>query len=505
MKKLYEKYKKLNIDHAAIGLEMSSEESTYFCTPKGAKIIGWAGVDGIHFCFVRGLGETVFAVNPMSAYNDDYVNPVANSFEDFLKLLLTCGDVSAIEQAHFLTKEQFESFLEENKLYNKQREILKVIEKELKIQPMEAPYDYIREIQRNFDYSKIKYSMEYCLWAPPRADYSAWKVYFGECFYSKNRSRPGKELAIDKSLVWGGEEWRVPSVYLCAKGLVADVCVKIQRDKICSFNEKWHLNGDSATAVYGEEEHQLMAQEDPLNINVNAELTVNGKKILTESGCTEIWNPCLPDGCINDRSTEAILQHYGCDPHCGWVFIRMSFPWATARKPKINSMSLKLVGESSKISAGSISLKNGGDKAAVIHPVSGEKYTLTALDITDDEMHTENPAEIFGENMEYPTHYKRMVYSVSPEIGDNVLMVEDAQPSDQPRCRKKALYLPTATNSTVIAIIGGADGPTAVTFGVERGKFHAACSGMRFEPAERVEWKASFLVNLRGQTEIKLI
>ncbi len=49
----YEKYLKLNIDSSRIGLERNESESNYFCTPKGAKVIGWTGVDGIHYCFVR--------------------------------------------------------------------------------------------------------------------------------------------------------------------------------------------------------------------------------------------------------------------------------------------------------------------------------------------------------------------------------------------------------------------------------------------------------------------
>lgn len=28
-------------------------------------LIGWAGVDGIHFCMIRGFGEMVFAVSPI--------------------------------------------------------------------------------------------------------------------------------------------------------------------------------------------------------------------------------------------------------------------------------------------------------------------------------------------------------------------------------------------------------------------------------------------------------
>jgi len=40
----YERYLKLNSDGSRVGLERGESESksNYFCTPKGAKVIGWS-------------------------------------------------------------------------------------------------------------------------------------------------------------------------------------------------------------------------------------------------------------------------------------------------------------------------------------------------------------------------------------------------------------------------------------------------------------------------------
>lgn len=62
--KKYQKFLRLGISLASIGIETRNDETLYFCTPKGASLIGWAGVDGIHYCFIRGFGEMVFAVSP---------------------------------------------------------------------------------------------------------------------------------------------------------------------------------------------------------------------------------------------------------------------------------------------------------------------------------------------------------------------------------------------------------------------------------------------------------
>ena len=89
----YHKFKQLNIDFSSIGLEQSDADVTYYCTPKGAEIIGWAGVDGIHYCTIPEFGEMIFAVSPMNF--GDCVHPIAWNFEDLLRLLLSCTDMAA--------------------------------------------------------------------------------------------------------------------------------------------------------------------------------------------------------------------------------------------------------------------------------------------------------------------------------------------------------------------------------------------------------------------------
>lgn len=91
MDKTFEKFLRSGIDLSLIGIERREDNASYFCTPKGASIFGWAGVDGIHYCFVRGFGGMVFAVSPMNSAQD-FVHPIARDFADFLRLLLACGN-----------------------------------------------------------------------------------------------------------------------------------------------------------------------------------------------------------------------------------------------------------------------------------------------------------------------------------------------------------------------------------------------------------------------------
>ena len=81
MSTLFERYMQLDIDTTWIGLE-KRDHPLYSCTPIGAKIFGWDNC--IHYCFIDGFGEMVFAVNPEN-FGGPYVYPLAKNFSVFLK------------------------------------------------------------------------------------------------------------------------------------------------------------------------------------------------------------------------------------------------------------------------------------------------------------------------------------------------------------------------------------------------------------------------------------
>lgn len=76
MDKTFQKLLQTDIDLSSLGVERRTDNEPYFCTPKGASVFGWTGVDGIHFCFVRGFGGMVFAVSPANTF-PNYVHPLA--------------------------------------------------------------------------------------------------------------------------------------------------------------------------------------------------------------------------------------------------------------------------------------------------------------------------------------------------------------------------------------------------------------------------------------------
>lgn len=157
---LFQKFCELPIDSQLIGLEKSEMQVEYFCTPRGTRTIGFENC--IQYCFIRGYGETVFAVNPESCA-DQYVYPLAKNFKDFLRLILACGSTTAIEQIILWTEEQFLQFLKsaDNTPLPQQIKTLEIISKELRLTPMEEPYAYVKDLQNSLDLSKLYFSNEY--------------------------------------------------------------------------------------------------------------------------------------------------------------------------------------------------------------------------------------------------------------------------------------------------------------------------------------------------------
>ena len=136
MRRGYERFLRTGINLAPLGVAPGGEP--YFCTPRGYSMIGSEGVDGVHYCFVRGYGETVFAVSPGNA-GPDRVRAVAKDFSDFLRLLLACGHGAAIEQCPHMTRAQFDAYLAENPVTDGQRAVLDEIAAALSFEPTPNP------------------------------------------------------------------------------------------------------------------------------------------------------------------------------------------------------------------------------------------------------------------------------------------------------------------------------------------------------------------------------
>ena len=497
MDRTFQKFLQSKIDLSFVGVEFREDNAPYFCTPKGASIFGWAGVDGIHFCFIRGFGCMVFAISPMNSA-PDFVHPLARNFADFLRLLLACSDEAALEQAWMWDEAQFEAFLQDNPPTQEQQGTLSELAEKMKLKPMEQPWTYIKELQTSFDYSKIKYTEDYYdTGMNPDAEPTIpeWKVYFEGNFWGHSgKDRAGTEIRVNKQFEWAGHHWTIPAAYSCSKGLVLDLCMCTPAEDIRKFMKKWDLHPENDSCEYFTQEQQMQIDLDnPLCLDFIPRLELNGKIIQTSHGCSVVFNPCLPDGMINETEAKWALEHYDLDISYGWMIFRAAFPWASKRRTEIKSLSFTMEQRSCRVPGPHFKTHAPGDSFSFSHPVSGTKYTLTVQEL---EQQTISQKRVGSDRWFYPTHFTAMSYTLSPKPDDDIL-IRDSADGDKPLEIAPITnhFAPEAQNDIVcVGIIGGADGPTAILCGDSKQEgLHVACSALHFEPvSDDIEWRVEF-------------
>lgn len=171
---IWERFWQLDIDPWYIGLERISDISgyaEYSCEPVGMMPFASLGVNELHFGFINGFGDMVFVVEPTAIAGKE-VQPIANNFEDFLRVVLASKNAGNVKWIYWLEKDEYESLVAESgsqheddpamsEIYRKTEEALAVIQNELGLESMPDAYDYVRGIQSAFNYSKIRYSDNY--------------------------------------------------------------------------------------------------------------------------------------------------------------------------------------------------------------------------------------------------------------------------------------------------------------------------------------------------------
>lgn len=502
----YAKFKKMNIDLSTLGFELNNSDASYYCTPKGANILAWAGVDGIHYCTIPKFGEMIFAVSPMNI--GDCVHPIARNFEDLLRLLLNCADMAALEQCYGWDEEQFRAFLIDCPATEKQQAALETIRKEFDLAPMENAFVYVKKLQSEFDLSQIPYTEDYY---DPDMNAAApdvsteWKVFYEGGFWcKKGKGRAGKEITLNSCFAWDKEMWHIPSIYSCSKGLVIDFCVEIKPEYMKAFMDKWEPTRIAEEGCTREMRERL-DKENPLAIDFRLYLYLNGKVLTPKSGTSISWIPesCIPEGEKNPQEAKQLIQHYGLDETRAWSFHRWSCPWSTSRKPTIKSLKLKL--ERHPVSIPSIHFKDPsvGDVISFVHPIFNTEYKLT---VQAYEKNVMNFNRQFSAAYEYPTHMVEMAYTLSPELPPNRFSITDCRQNDAPKMIQ-AEQLQNVCSASAIGIIGGADGPTAIIMGVPQceQKHHIACSALTFEPQNEVEWQITFSEKMMGDICVDLL
>ena len=211
-------------------------------------------------------------------------------------------------------------------------------------------------------------------------------------------------------------------------------------------------------------------------------------------GCAVSFNPCLPDGMINELEAKWVIDHYGLDSSYGWVIYRNAFPWSSKRRPEIKSLTLTMEQQSERLPGPHFKVHAPGDSFTFIHPISQKAHTLTVQEI---EQQTIPQNSFASAHWVYPTHYIAMSYTISPEPAQHIAIF-DCNEGDRPVqvAPKENPFQPTPSNACLVGVISSANGPTAIVFGADvQDKLHAACSSLHFDPVrDDIEWHLVFYV-----------
>ena len=134
---------------------------------------------------------------------------------------------------------------------------------------------------------------------------------------------------------------------------------------------------------------------------------------------------------------------------------------------------------------------DAGNCVILPHPQTDKEYILH---IDDIEQETADFSRLHDQELEYPTCYTQMTFRIEPDMTRNQFRIVDCAQNDQPR-RRVSAEPNDGSHAISFGIIGGADGPTAIIMGQPKSETphtHIANSSLRFEHANKIEWRIVF-------------
>ena len=486
-------YLRSKLDLSHLSFRRGEKESRYFCTPVLSKVIGWAGVDGIHFCTTKGFGELIFAISPANLPGE-YVHPVARNFEDFLRLILACNDTAAIEQCWFMDREVFENFLNDNPPTPEGQKCLDEIRKKYKLTPMEDPFAYMHKLQDEFDYDALNFPPEYyeIVDETPERPAPEWKVTWDGDFFDENPDTVVTEpIVVDTWFQWAGIDWYVPEVYPFDKGVVVHLLGKVDPELVPQ---------DTFEGYISPEVHERMMAENPLNLHARHELAINDTAMRPAGSMGITWMP------VQNWNLESkwFLEHYDLDLKSAWQIHKIKCFWPACGKMNIQKMSLTMKQHPVSISGTHFKTPDVGNCVILTHPQTDKEYTLH---IDELKQETADFGGFRDQSMEYPSCYSRMTFRIEPDMPRNQFRIVDCAQSDQPRY-KEGFKKPDNQSAVSFGIIGGASTPVLMYSSqttASEVSTHMTMSSLYFEPAKKIEWRIVFQEKPNEDLTVSLI
>lgn len=314
-------------------------------------------------------------------------------------------------------------------------------------------------------------------------DLDEWEVSFEGGFWN-NLGNIGREISINQPFTWGDEKWNVAAAYICDEGLVVDYSVEINLDRFNTFLDKWNIR-EAGYEKLSRIDQESIENEHPMNFGFRSKLTCNGNMMESGSGSSLCWIPlsCHVEEYMPDLETKRFVKHYNLDENKAWVLWRCNYRWIH-KEEELKSLEISFEREKKRCAVSPIGNLERGATADIENPLTGQKHTITALEISNkvyDESVFNNPA------MEYPTHFTAMSYRIEPDIEGLSFVIQDAAEGDSPRMKEQS---PDGPAAVAVSIIGGARGLS----GLNTKNAKSACSSMHFDDDYEVNWLPVFFI-----------
>ncbi len=427
---LLDRFLASSLDATDIGLAAPAPETS---VPDGMMPVAVQAESGVCFCCLCGDKARIFQIDLDAPASAPVV--VAESFADFLGLVVACRGAYAIAQARYESRACFEETHASAALSAKQRAILRAIQNGFHPPVISDPFSYLLAAEAA-DVPELSRFLAF-----PESD------------------APSRIKPLDKLLSWGGLDWRIPAVALGTEGVAFDLIASLP-----------------PSAAY-------------FPFSLRAEL--NGRRV--PSGVTFVrWDAHVQ----NSAEALAFLRAYARDREQTWLFVRATFPWV--RKPHTALRTIRLTFSAEQQPAGALNLyaPAPGESTAFQNPLTGETHTFTTVSMTkavcDFELLTEEPCQYWQLCYRVsPALSAEEMTVLDTAASDPLRCVPGAGAIGVIDSSDTA---GAVGSSNLVGVIGGTDGPT-VCFSAPPEAAHGvrtACSALHYKIPAAVLWKLQF-------------
>lgn len=300
---------------------------------------------------------------------------IAENFEDFLGLLLSCGHTEILCNIPHWTRLRFNRERSRKHPSRKQQMICNALKNCFQPPLIADPYGYVQNLQ--------------------------------------NTSPSLTKQQTTTTVQLGLRQWQARNLQILDMDATLDVCVRIPGSQVVDFYDRWE------GIMPDEEQQQEMTATDPFALQTQFRAVTGGNSIGVQILEQLHWDP-LSD---NSEAAQDALHRLQLDGEDGWIMLRLLLQTGKRKKKPIRSLSLELISETVTIPGPHISAPEQGSHISITHPVSGKALDLSVysstLEALDPNFLT-NP----------PCYYTRLCYSMDPPMHHDAFTIYDPAPHD---------------------------------------------------------------------------